>query len=344
MSDETATQDRQAAQDTPASAVRSTPVDAASAKDKAEWLQLLDQMCEDTGDFISLGQRHWAFFHDDGPTLLVTFEELDAIRARPGQMPLGYELAKARGWSLLCVIAEGETWYRDDRIYRHFDRLVDDAFFEDFDQVMFLGSGPQAYAAGAFSVVAPGARVLLISPRATQKPAIAGWDRRSPKARRLDFTSRYGYAPAMVEGMERVFVIHDPEIVEDAMHAALFQGKHVTHLRTPGLKGRIDWAFGHMNLWGPLIDRLEGGTLSTLTFAKLWRARRNFGPYLRGLLATNTAEGKVKREKWICRGVIGRLNAPTFRKRLNEILADEAAAEASAALAGLSITEAEQKA
>lgn len=345
MSDQTAPEETAEAR-TPPSAHMSGPVptDASAAKDRAEWLTIMDRIGEDSGYFDPVGARHWAFFHDDGPVLLVSFEQLDDIRGQTGQMPLGHELAKARGWSHLCLIADGETWYRDDRLYRYFDRLVDDAFFEDFDQVIFLGAGQQGYAAAAYSVVAPGATAVLISPRATQLPAMAAWDHRTPGARRLDFRSRYGYAPDMVEGLGRVIVIHDPDVDEDAMHAALFRGPHVTHLRTPHLGGRVDWAFGHMQLWSPLIDAAADGTLTPLAFARMWRKRRNFGPYLRGLLAMNADKGHVQREKWICRGVTNRLNAPNFRKRLTEILASEAEAEASAALADLPGNATEQQA
>ena len=115
-------------------------------------------------------------------------------------MPLGAEHRAAGGWSHLCLIAEGDTWFRDPAVYAYFDRLVDDAFFEDFDHVLFYGAGMAGYAACAYSVAAPGAQVLALNPRATLDPAAGRWDDRDRAARRLDFTSRYGYAPDMLEG------------------------------------------------------------------------------------------------------------------------------------------------
>lgn len=292
-----------------------------AAEDRANWLALMDQIGEDAGYFEPLGPKHWAFFVDEKPTLLVSFEQADDIRARPGQMPMGHDIAKDFGWSHLCLIADGDTWYRDPRVYGYFDRLVDDAFFEDFDSVLFMGAGVQGYAAAAFAVAAPGATVLALSPRATQSPDTAGWDKRSKSARRLDFTSRYGYAPDMIEGAGRVFVLHDPDIAEDAMHAALFRGRHVTHLRCPRLGGRLDWALSHMQMITPLVEAAMTGTLTRNSFAQMWRKRRDFGPYLRVLLAQ--ASGHTLREKMICQNVVSRLNAPRFRKRLADILADE---------------------
>lgn len=293
---------------------------------RESWLALMDQIGEDAGYFQPLGAHHWAFFVDESPTLLVTFEQADDIRARPGQMPLGHDIAKEKGWSHLCLIADGDTWYRDPRVYGYFDRLVDDAFFEDFDSVLFMGAGVQGYAATAFSVAAPGATVVALGPRATLLPAIAGWDKRAVKARKLDFSSRYGYAPDMIEAAGRVIVLFDPDVAEDAMHAALFRGPHVTHLRCPHLGGRLDWAFVHMNLMAPLVQSAMAGTLSRRSFAQLWRSRRSFGPYLRALLTRAEAGGRTKLEKMICQNVNARLQAPRFRKRLADILAAEAEA------------------
>lgn len=298
--------------------------------DRLQWLAMMDRLGEDSGDFLALGSRHWAFFVDENPILLVTFERLEAIMARPGQMPLGHDLARERGWSHLCLIADGETWYRDNRVYGYVDRLVDDAFFEDFDTVIFMGAGVEGYAAAAFSVAAPGCTVLAITPRATMDPALAGWDKRSRHARRLDFNSRYGYAPDMLEGARQAFVLFDPMVPEDAMHAALFRDRHVVALPLPRLGAPVDWALGHMHLFQPLVDAAVDGTLNRTSFARMWRARRNFGPYLRQLLTELEAGGRTALQLKLCRNVTSRLNAPRFRKRLADLLADEVEAELNA--------------
>lgn len=310
-----------------APAKRAAPPQQATGLDRKDWLAMMDQLGEDSGHFEPLGSKHWALFIDESPTLVVTFEQLDDIRQRPGQMPLGHDVAKANGWSHLCLICDGETWYRDKRVYGYFDRLVDDAFFEDFDHVVFMGTGVQGYAAAAFSVAAPGATVIALSPRATMDPAMAAWDRRAIKARALDFNSRYGYAPDMVEGAGQVFVIYNPDVAEDAMHAALFRGKHVTHFRLRRLPGRLDWALSHMRMIQQLVDMSVAGTLNSVSFARLWRARRNFGPYLRTLLDKTAAEGRTKLEIMVCRSVATRLQAPRFKKRLADLLAAEVEAE-----------------
>lgn len=291
---------------------------ASAATDRDSWLALIEEIGEEAGYFERLGQSHWAYFSDQSPTLLVTFETLGTIRTNnPGQMPLAHDLVQAKGWSHLALIAEGDTWFRDAAVYGYFDRLVDDAFFEDFDRVVFYGAGMGAYAACAFSVTAPGATVLAVQPRATLDPSVAGWDRRDLDKRRLCFTDRYGYAPELTEGTGEVFVIHDPLEVTDAMHASLFTGPQITPLRCRHLGGRVDWSLNQLGVLLPMIEAACEGQMSRAAFARFWRKRRQFGPYLRTLLTRN--EAYPKREVMICRSVTRRMNAPRFRRRLQEL-------------------------
>jgi hypothetical protein len=287
----------------------------------AEWLAAMETATEEEGYVQPLGDRHWAFFHDDGPTLLVTFERAGAIRSLSADLlPDGCRLAKANGWSHLCLIADGDTWYRDPAVYRYFDRLIDDAFFEDFERVAFYGAQMGGYAAAAYSVAAPGATVLAVQPLATLDPAVAGWDGRYARARRLNFTDRFGFAPEMTEGAGQVFVVHDPSEREDAMHAALFHRPWVTQLRARHMGSSLEAALRKMGLFDALVTQAVTGTLTSLSFARALRIRREYGPYLRRMLAIQTDAGRTKREMMICRSVVGRVKAPTFRKRLAELM------------------------
>ncbi|PTX46337.1 hypothetical protein IQ03_03768 [Gemmobacter caeni] len=295
---------------------RSARYDASAATSHAEWMARLEEITEEEGYFEPLGTRHFAFFADEGPTLLVTFETLESIRARPEQMPEGCQAVARNGWSHLCVIADGDTWYRDPAVWRYFDRLVDDAFFEDFDRVVFYGAGMGGYAACAFSVCAPGATVLTINPRATLDPSIAPWDRRDLAKRRLDFTSRYGYAPDMIEGTGEVFVIHDPHSLEDSMHAALFTKPFVQKLRTPWLGDRVQDSLITTGILPGLIDAAGEGRLTPALFAREWRKRREHGPYLKALLHQTETRGQTRRSLAICRSVAERMNAPRFRRHV----------------------------
>lgn len=287
--------------------------------DRQGWCDRMEELTAEEGYFEPLGAKHYAFLHDDGPILFVSFETLDRVLARPGQMPAGHETAKANGWSHLCIVSDGDTWFRDPAVYGYFDRLVDDAFFEDFDRVLFYGSGASGYAACAFSVCAPGAIVLAVSPRATLDPALAGWDRRNTVARRLDFTTRYGYAPDMTEGAARVFVIYDPLLPENAMHAALFRANWVTRLPARHFGDGIEQAIELTGILPNLLTEACEGRLNAATFARIWRIRRRFGPYLRGMLRKAELLQRPRLALMVCRSVVRRLGAPRFRRRMTEL-------------------------
>ncbi|MCA0272790.1 MAG: phosphoadenosine phosphosulfate reductase [Proteobacteria bacterium] len=285
-----------------------------------DWFARIEEIGEEAGYFQRLGPHHSVLFLDEAPILLVTFETVQSIRqTQPGQLPVGYQIAKGRGWSHLCLIADGDTWYRDKAVYAYFDRLVDDAFFEDFDQVVFYGAGMAGYAAAAFSVAAPGATVIAVQPQATLDPTIAGWDPRWPEMRRISFTDRYGYAPDMIEGAGQVFVIFDPELVLDAMHAALFTKPFVTLLPCRHLGRDIGAALDEMHILQSMLAAACSGAFDAHMFAIFYRARRNYRPYLRGLLTHLDRDGRAFLAALLCRNVMGRMEAPKMKARLEQL-------------------------
>lgn len=290
-----------------------TATTAPPARDDDGWLARLEDAVGEDGYVEPLGARHWAAFADAGTTLLVTFEQKTA------GLPRGLALAGTMGWSHLAVLAEGETFWRDPAVWRYVDRLVDDAFFEDFDRVLFYGAEAGGYAACAYAVAAPGATVLALSPRATLTPALAGWDRRHLDARRLDFTSRYGFAPAMLEGAGRAFVAFDPAEREDAMHAALFHRPWTTLLRARRLGRQLEHVLQKLDTLDSLIVSAMEGRLTPAAFASAIRGRRSYGIYLHRMLTLTREAGKPRREAMVCRSVTARLRAPAFRRRLVEL-------------------------
>lgn len=142
------------------------------------WLSRMESLGGPDADFDQLSLRHWAKTIPRGPVLLVTFETLAEVFGRPGGFPVGHLVAEAQGWSHLALISDGTTWFRDPAVYRHFDHLVDDAFFEDFDRVVFYGAEASAHAAAAFSITATDATVLAVRPApmaATTHSLRDGW-------------------------------------------------------------------------------------------------------------------------------------------------------------------------
>lgn len=293
--------------------------DAGEAVSDDDWLEILEEIGAETGYFTRLGTDHSALMSRQGGTLLVSFETLGALRAEdPGQMPLGYRIAAPHGWSSLSIVAQQMRWFRDPAIWDHFDQLIDDGFFDEFDRVVFYGAGMGGYAAAAYSVAAPGATVLALSPQATLDTAVADWDRRFPRARRLDFRNRFGNAAEMVEGCARLFVIHDPLLIEDAMHAALFRGTHATALRAPLIGSDPQGELTRMGILRPLIDAACTGTLSAHRFYRLWRARRDHLRYLGRLAKRVEARERPALSVRMLRAALARADHPRLRTALTE--------------------------
>ena len=293
--------------------------------DVPEWKARLAQLAEENGMFENLGEDHFATFIDEKATLLVTFETVQGIRALSDTaQPFGFDMVKAQGWSHLCIVSNGDTWFRDPKVYGFFDRLIDDGFFEDFDKVIFYGAGPCGYAAAAFSVAAPGATVVAVQPQATLDARMTEWDERFTDMRRVSFTDRFGYAPDMLDAADRAFVIYDPREQLDAMHSALFERANVSRLRMTHMGGALQTCLIDMQMLYRILTMAGSGKLTEAAFYRLYRARRDYIPYLRNLLTRLDSEQRTLLTAMLCRNVTARMRAPKFRRRLDAI---EAAAE-----------------
>jgi hypothetical protein len=278
-----------------------------------QWYDHLADLGEEHGYFDRLGPRHAALFIDSGPRLLVTFETVAQIRAtHTGHLPFGLNVVRQTGWSHVAVLADEETWFRSRVVYGYLDRLTDDGFFEDFDQVLFAGAGAGGYAAAAFSVASPGARVLAMRPQATLDPALTGWDPRFARHRRLDFTSRYGFAPDMLDAASHAVVLHDPFDRFDAMHAAMFHRSNVTSLRCPHAGPAIERRFAAMGMLTPLVQAAMEGTLDRVSFARLWRARRHRPDHLAAVLAALERRDRPRLAAQLCGYALRNADSPLF--------------------------------
>lgn len=297
-----------------------TIADRAPDKATAALFERIDSIETEQRFFRALDDKHLSCFAKGDRTLVVTFEDTHQILgggSPASAMPLGHTLHDTFGWSFLTVLATERTWFRGEAVYTLFDELVDKGLFDAFDRVVFFGIGAAGYAACAYSVVAPGATVIAFRPQATLDPRFAAFDDRFREARRGDFSSRYGYAPRMVEGAGAVHLFYDPMVTADAAHAAQFHQAHVHHhpLRFFGaqceiLLRREEWA---EELFG-LVDRDE---LTDLEIAKLARARRDNRTYLFQLL--DQTSDRPYLAALVCHNVTKRMNAPRIRRRLKKL-------------------------
>lgn len=288
--------------------------------DEGEWFARLETVSDEHGHFHPLGNRHAAAFLDAGTNLLVTFEHADYIQKfHDNAEPRGFHFAQHEGWSHLAIISKDESWFRDPAIYRYFDRLIDDGFFEDFDNVLFYGVHGGAYAAAAFSVAAPGCNVLAIRPQATLDPKITGWDTRYLTQRRKDFTSRFGYAPDMIDAVNHAYIVFDPMQRYDAMHAGMFTRSNVTALRCTGFGNRPDTVLDALDIHHDLITAAMTHTLTPPMFSTMIRKRRENSTYLRNLYTRMIQTNHPKMAANVCAFVLRQRDDTFFAKKLAEL-------------------------
>lgn len=296
------------------------PIDL-SAMNRTDWGAALQDLVNHNGSWTDLGTGHTILSHGNGATLIVTFEATEDIRSsRENAQPLGLTVARANGWGCLSILADKAKWFRDPALYAFFDTLVDDDFFEDYDQVIFYGEGMCGYAAAAYSVAAPGAQVVAIAPQATLDPRVTEWDHRFQKMRRVSFTDRYGFAPDMIEAAARVFVLYDPEEELDAMHAALFSRDNVTKYRCTRLGKEIASALDDMQILEPMLTLAAKGALTSQSFGALYRARRNYAPYLRSLVNATEDNGRDTLSAMVVRNVLPRKPMPRLKRAMKGLV------------------------
>lgn len=295
------------------------PVTLPDSLSAAEWIAELAALGAERGYYTPLGKKHSALYvAKSSKVLLVAFESMAHIRvSSPGGVPFGFQFAESRGWSHLSLIARRETWFRSPHVWRFFDRQIDSGFFEEFDQVVFYGAGMGGYGAAAYSVAAPGSTVIAVAPQATLVPERARWDTRFCEHRTRDFTSRYGYAPDMIDAAKALYLLFDPGETEDAMHASLFHGDHVHRIcYRRGGAGSIDADLRSMGVLDATFDAFATGSLSPLDIHTALRARRRHTPWLRASMGRVIAEERPLLTGLFARGALRLQDVPRFQKVL----------------------------
>ena len=266
--------------------------------------------------FRTLDPAHAAVFAEGSDTLVVTFERTESITAQgEAPMPLGHELHETFGWSFLTVLATGQTWYRSEPLYALIDDLVDRGLFDHFERVVFYGAGTSAHAACAFSVAAPGATVIALSPQATITPERAAFDDRFRECRRLDFTSRYGYAPRMLDAAASAHIFHDPTIPEDAAHAAQFNADHICLHRLRHFGENPETVLRAMDGITKLFALYEDDRLTEIEIARLMRERRTNRSYLMRVQECLLRANRPYLEAVVCNYIVNSIGGPRFRRR-----------------------------
>lgn len=297
---------------------RPKPPEVASADDI--WAGIARGLAGPDG-FFRDGAGHSLLYVPRSPeVLVVTFDNLDiAMTKREERRPWGYDFIEKQGWSMLGVMANGWTWYRDPWVFAEFDRLRDDGFFARFGSVVFYGASMGGYAACAFSPACPGADVVAISPQSTLDRALVPWERRYRSAWGYDYSGPYGDAAAVSSAARQVTIFYDPYAKADAAHVARFGGTNVAKLRAPLMGHRLGTALQQMGVLSPVILEALAGTLTPASFYRRLRLRHRFPRYQWELFQRAIARGRPGLARKTGRWVLAQGSHPAIRRAMKEL-------------------------
>ena len=112
-------------------------------------------------DWCEQLDRHFVALKRRGPRLVVTFDNMTSRDAHGPRNPWGWNIVESLGHSHLGVcMSRRNDWFRHPDLFDLFDRLRDQGFFEQFEDVVFYGSSMGGCGALSFAQAAPGAHLF----------------------------------------------------------------------------------------------------------------------------------------------------------------------------------------
>lgn len=299
--------------------------DKVSARDdEASWSAIAATLAGTDG-FFRESREHSFLFTPRSDTLVVTFDNVElAMEKRDDRRPWGYSFIEKQGWSMLGVMANGWTWYRDPWVAAQFDELRESGFFARFRRVVFYGASMGGYAAAAFVAACPGADAVIISPQSTLDRSVVPWETRYKTAWDRDFSGPYGDAATASHAAGTVTLLYDPYEELDAAHAARFTGPNVLKLRSPLLGHRLGSSLQQMGILAPVTLGALNGTLTEGEFYSLLRQRKTFSRYQKELFDRALAMGRPALARRVGRWVLTRGDNRHIRREM--LALDQAAA------------------
>ncbi len=147
----------------------------------ADAFALQRQRVADMGGFmLELDHHVLTWLPGRGERLVVSFDNLAAVRETEDRIIWGQKFLTAQGYDVLGLQIKRRDWYRDRQIISALEDLRDDGFFRRFPAVSLYGSSMGGFGALAFAPLAPGCTVMSFAPQrsldrcfAPMKPATA---------------------------------------------------------------------------------------------------------------------------------------------------------------------------
>ena len=233
---------------------------------------------------IQVGQEqvgtYLADYCEGGRKLIVTFEPAGAEidRSDSARNPWHLPLLSLFGYSVLGIKPAAVNWYRGHRLLEWFTSPRLREFLSQFQDVIFYGGSMGGFGALTFSRIVPGSLVVAYNPQSTLSPHLAPWDRR-PESQVFDWSGAFSDAAEAAPLARRVYVFYDPFHVVDRKHVGRIDGPNVEHLKMPFLGHETPRWLMELGLLKDATEAAIAGSLSSATFARMIRKRRNTPRY-----------------------------------------------------------------
>ena len=222
--------------------------------------------------------------------LVVSFDNLSSVNDPSlARDTWGYGFYAAEGWSHMGVMAFEKNWFRDTALFDMMEKLRH--LFAQYRTVVMTGTSMGAYAATAFADLAPGCTVLAFSPQATLDTARVPWESRFGAGRKRDWSGRYAFAPDHCRTAADVFVVHDPYFEPDRLHAQLYRGPNIHHLKSWYASHKSAQFMRRADILKTVMQEAVAGTLTPARYYALFRSRRDLVWYYMGLADHLLARG-----------------------------------------------------
>lgn len=294
---------------------------AAPAYSGPRWLADLAASKNRKGFYISHDNFALQHTYRGSQTLYVSFDNLSSVRADTRlRDPWGYGFADSSGWSSLGALTFRPDWFRIDMFFDEMRRLADQGFFQKFRRVVFSGTSMGAYAACAFSSLAPGSTVIAFSPQSSLAEDLAGWDGRYPSGSAADWGGDFRDPAQELRHAGHAWIVYDPAVPEDRRHAERLAGANVSLLRARYSSHFTAQYLRQIGILSEFVRGCADGAMSEAQFYRLYRQGRHYRRYLGGLIERASGRGSP----WVQRDlvqVLQNLNRPGLAMDLANMLA-----------------------
>lgn len=250
-----------------------------------EGMSALRSLCEARGGFFVETEHHMISYTPGRERLVVCFDNLNSPRDKQERVPFGFPLVLKQGWGVLGVMVKRMDWFQCPDLKERMEELKGLGLFDSYPHVAFYGSSMGGFGAMAFAPLAKEATVLAYAPQSTLRPRIAQFERRYMKAmKRGDWSGSYTDAARTVDRIGKAYMIYDPFVEEDRLHAERMRGGNVIALPVRHFTHKIPPMLKLMDLLKPVALEGLSGELSRKHFYHLLRQRRSAAPYLVSLI------------------------------------------------------------